>query len=202
MVLLAVLDYGLGNLRSICRGLEKVGARVRVTAERSIIRRSDAIVLPGVGAFRDAIEKMLPIKDEVLKSLSEGKPLLGVCLGLQLLFTESTEGGLYKGLNILKGEVQRLPPTVKIPHMGWNSIEIVREDPIVEGIISGSYAYFVHSYFSNPVNKDITVAETVYGVTFPSIVSKAPVYATQFHPEKSGKTGLQILKSFVNIVRR
>lgn len=201
MVKIAVIDYGLGNLRSIKRGLEEVKSEANVTHKKEDMIDADAIVLPGVGAFQEAIKNLGPISDVILDQIQEGKPLLGICLGLQLLFTTSTEGGLHKGLDIFKGKVVQLPLHVKVPHMGWNTLRIVKPDsPLFEGISGGAYVYFVHSYYGDVENEDEIVSKTYYGTDFASALSKDQIFATQFHPEKSGVTGLQILKNFVEYV--
>jgi glutamine amidotransferase len=197
-----VVNYGVGNLRSIKRGLEKAGAAVEITHNPTGLRRSDAIVLPGVGAFAPAVKNMAPIADVVAEAMKEGKPILGVCLGLQLLFTRSSEGGSIRGLDFLSGDIIKLPETVKTPQMGWNTLNIVQSHPLLEGIKDGSYVYFVHSYYPQPSDPDVIVATTEYGVKFPSMVAKKNLFATQFHPEKSSKTGLTMLKNFVRIVKR
>jgi len=199
---IAIVDYGLGNLRSIKRGLQEVRSEPYITHEKKEITDADAVVLPGVGAFGEAAKNLKPISETVLDQIREGKPLLGICLGLQLLFTTSTEGGLHKGLGIFKGRVIQLPPNVKVPHMGWNTLRIVKPDsPILAGISDGAYVYFVHSYYGDAENEDEIISKTDYGKEFPSAVSKGQIFATQFHPEKSGKTGLQILRNFVEYVK-
>jgi len=197
-----VVNYGVGNLRSVKRGIERSGAKVLITRNPKDLIESDAIVLPGVGAFAEAVKNLSPLSAVVTQSVKDGKPLFGICLGLQLLFTRSYEGGSTDGLNLIPGDVVKLPDGVKIPEMGWNTIEIVRPHPLLEGVQNNSYAYFVHSYVAQPSRQEITVATTEYGVKFPSIVAKQNVFATQFHPEKSGKTGLLILRNFVKIVKR
>ena len=199
---MAVVNYGVGNLRSIRRGLEKSGAAVEITHSPPKLRSSDAIVLPGVGAFAPAVKNMAPIADVVAEAINDGKPILGVCLGLQLLFTRSSEGGSIRGLDFISGEVVKLPETVKTPQMGWNTLNIERAHPLLEGVKDGSYVYFVHSYYPQPTDPNVIVATTEYGVRFPSMVAKKNLFATQFHPEKSSKTGLNILKNFVKIVKR
>ncbi len=200
---IAIVDYVVGNLLSVRKALERIGAYTHITRATQELERADAIVLPGVGAFRDAQENLKGLTLTILKHLELGKPLLGICLGLQLLFTESTEGGTYTGMNYFRGRVVKLPAGVKAPHMGWNTLDIVqRGNPIVEGLSSGVYVYFVHSYYGELEEKRDTVAETEYGVRFPSILSRGCAYATQFHPEKSGKAGLKLLENFVGIVRR
>lgn len=206
MVTIAVLNYGAGNLRSISNGLRKAGSKPQIITAPSNIKSTDAVVLPGVGAFRDAInnlkEFIVPIKD----SVNEGKTLLGICLGLQLLFTESEEGGLYQGMDLLPGRVVKLPNTVKIPQIGWNSLEIVKKDnPLFNGkfqIKNGAFVYFVHSYYGKLKKEELIIAETEYGVTLPSVISDGQIFATQFHPEKSGEVGLKILENFVDFVKR
>ena len=199
----AILDLGIGNLRSISRGLEYAGIKTRITSASKDLREADSIVLPGVGAFEDAIKNLNLLKDSLFEEISFGKPILGVCLGMQLMFEESTEGGLHKGLGIFKGRVVRFPRVegLKIPQMGWNSLNILKQDPLVDGVDDGSYVYFVHSYYPNSL--DGAVAKTSYGVDFPWIVSKNDqIFATQFHPEKSGDIGLKILENFVKIVKK
>ncbi len=195
---IAIVDYGMGNLRSAYRGLEKGSAKPLITDRVEEIEASDAIVLPGVGAFEDAMANLYPLREVIIRE-AEKKPLLGICLGLQLLFTSSEEGE-GEGLNLIRGRVVRLPSGVKIPHMGWNSIEVKRDSRLLDGIKSGDYFYFVHSYYALP-EEDVVVATTSYGVEVPAIVEKGNVFATQFHPEKSGRLGLRLLKNFVDIAR-
>jgi glutamine amidotransferase len=199
---ISVVNYGVGNLRSVKMGIEKSGAKVLVTRNPKDLIESDAIVLPGVGAFAEAVKNLSPLSGVVTRSAKDGKPLFGICLGLQLLFTRSYEGGSTDGLNLISGDVVKLPEGVKIPEMGWNTIEIVRPHPLLEGVQNNSYVYFVHSYVAQPSRQEVTVATTEYGVKFPSMVARQNVFATQFHPEKSGKIGLVILRNFVKIVKR
>ncbi len=199
---MAVVNYGVGNLRSIRRGLEKSGATVKITHSPNDLLSSDAIVLPGVGAFAPAVKNMAPIADVVAEAMKNGTPILGVCLGLQLLFTRSNEGGSVKGLDFISGDIVKLPDTVKTPQMGWNTLNIVQSHPLLEGVKDGSYVYFVHSYYPQPTDSDVVVATTEYGVRFASMVAQKNLFATQFHPEKSSKTGLTMLKNFVRIVKR
>jgi len=198
----AVVNYGVGNLRSIRKGLEKSGATVQITHNPKDLRSSDAIVLPGVGAFAPAVKNMAPITDVVAEAMKNGTPILGVCLGLQLLFTRSSEGGSVRGLDFISGEVVKLPESLKIPQMGWNTINFANSHPLLEGIKDHSYVYFVHSYYPQPTDPKVIVATTEYGVRFASMVAKKNIFATQFHPEKSSKTGLTILKNFVRITKR
>lgn len=199
---MAIIDYGIGNLRSISNGLKKVNTEIILTHDKNDMDSSDALVLPGVGAFKGAIDKLMPISGIILDQVNQGKPLLGVCLGLQLLFTTSTEGGIYKGLDLYKGEVLKLPNTVKVPHMGWNTLDFKKPDnPLLNGIETGSYVYFVHSYYGDVKNQADIVTTTNYGVSFPSILANKQVFSTQFHPEKSGDTGLKMLKNFRDYVK-
>lgn len=200
-----VIDYGVGNLRSLQRGLERADATVSISADPDKISAADALVLPGVGAYGECVKNSRPFLD-VLHEAAKDTPILGVCVGLQLLFTDSTEGvpagETIEGLDLIPGRVKRLPSTeVKVPHMGWNELTIERDHPIVEGIEDGDYAYFVHSYASEVAEH--TVVSCDYGFDFAAIASneQGNVMGTQFHPEKSGETGLQILQNFVNYAR-
>ncbi|MBS7246948.1 MAG: imidazole glycerol phosphate synthase subunit HisH [Candidatus Jordarchaeales archaeon] len=199
--MMCVIDYGVGNLRSITKGLEKAGATVKLTTKIEDILNAEAIVLPGVGAFKDAVKKMEPLKEVLLKEVEDGKPILGICLGLQILFEESFEGGRCEGLALIKGRVIRLPSEVKVPHIGWNTIKIKKKNPLLREVNDGAYVYFVHSYYATPDNEEVIVATTKYGVEFPSVICDGNIFATQFHPEKSGEVGLKILRNFVAIVK-
>lgn len=206
MVNIGIINYGAGNLRSISNGLRKAGSETRIITTPSEIKFMDAVVLPGVGAFRDAINNLKDYIDPIKDAISEGKTLLGICLGLQLLFTESEEGGLHKGMDLLPGKVIILPDTVKIPQIGWNDLEIVKKDnPLFNGkfqIKNGAFVYFVHSYYGDLKKEDLIIAKTEYGVTFSSVISDGQIFATQFHPEKSGEVGLKILENFVDFLRK
>jgi len=196
------VNYGVGNLRSVKRGLEKSGARVLITHNPEDLIECDAIVLPGVGAFAAAVKNLAPLTGALKQSAEDGKPLFGICLGLQLLFTRSSEGESADGLDLISGDIVKLPDNVKTPQMGWNTVDIVQFHPLLDGVNNHSYAYFVHTYIPQPSERNVIVATTEYGVKFPSVIAKQNLFATQFHPEKSGKTGLTILKNFVRIVRR
>jgi len=198
----SIVNYGVGNLRSVKRGLEKSGAKVLITHNPKDLNKSDAIVLPGVGAFATAVKNIAPLSDVVTQLVDDRKPLFGICLGLQLLFTRSSENGSTDGLDLISGDIVKLPNSVKLPQMGWNAVDIVQSHPLLEGVQNHSYAYFVHTYILQPSERNVIVATTEYGVKFPSVIAKQNLFATQFHPEKSGKTGLTILKNFVKIVKR
>ncbi len=196
------MNYGVGNLRSVKRGLEKSGAKVLITRKPKELSKSDAMVFPGVGAFAAAVKNLSPLSGVVTQSVKDERPLLGICLGLQLLFTRSYEGGSKAGLNLISGDIVKLPDSVKLPQMGWNTVDIVRSHPLLEGVQNHFFAYFVHTYVSQPSEQKVIVATTEYGVEFPSVIVKQNLFATQFHPEKSAKIGLTILKNFVKIVKR
>jgi len=198
----SVVNYGVGNLRSVKRGLERSGAEVLITRNPKDISASDAIVLPGVGAFAAAVKNLAPLSGVMKQSVKDGKPLFGICLGLQLIFTRSSEGGSIDGLDFISGDIVKLPDSVKIPQMGWNTVDMVQFHPLLEGIQNHFYAYFVHSYVPQPSEQNVIVATTQYGVRFPSVIAKKNLFATQFHPEKSSKNGLTILKNFIKIVER
>ena len=198
-----IIDYGVGNLRSLQRGLERAGATVTISDDPTEIAAADALVLPGVGAYGECVTNSKPFHD-VLIEAAEDTPILGVCVGLQLMFTESTEGvpdgETIPGLDLIPGRVERLPNDgVNVPHMGWNELTIDRNHPLVDGVSDGDYAYFVHSYASTVA--DHTIASCDYGFDFVAIAANEAgnVMGTQFHPEKSGETGLQILRNFVSI---
>ena len=198
-----VVDYGLGNLRSITRGLERAGAGVAVSDDPGAIDDADGVVLPGVGAFGEGMENAGPFRDALLDVAAGDTPLFGICLGMQMLLTESEEAeragqGEARGLDLVPGRNVRFPAGQTVPHMGWNELQVEREHPLVEGV-EGEYAYFVHSYYADPDDADAVVASTDYGVRFPAVVAdrSGTVFGTQFHPEKSGETGLRILRNFV-----
>ena len=201
-MLIGIVDYGVGNLRSLENAFRKVGADCVISNIEKDLANSDGLILPGVGAFRDAINNLEPLSSFLFEYIKEGKPILGVCLGMQLLFSESTEDGLFKGLDIIKGRVVKLPSSVKIPHIGWNTLIINNKStPLLRDVPDNSYVYFVHSYYPVPENPKVTVALTEYGVRFPSIMGDRNVCATQFHPEKSGRVGIKILENFAKFCR-
>ncbi len=200
--MIAIIDYGVGNLRSVQKGLEKVGQEAKIVQDPEAIRQASGVVLPGVGAFTDAMKSLAERGlIEVVKEVAlSGKPFLGICLGMQLLFEASEEGEPIPGLALMKGKVRRLPPGLKVPHMGWNQLEIASPTPIIKGVEPGSAYYFVHSYYVDPTEKELVTTWTEYGIKFPSIVTKNNIVGIQFHPEKSSTLGLQILKNFGEMI--
>jgi glutamine amidotransferase len=197
----AIIDYGVGNLLSLKCALEKVGLSTTIGLSTRQIKKADAIALPGVGNFSAAAVKLDAVKEELVDAVKSGIPVFGICLGLQLFFPESEEGA-GKGLALFEGKNVRLPNSVKVPHMGWNTLRIVKQNEILDGVDDESYVYFVHSLYPVPVDKEIVCAETDYGATFTSAIAAKNVYGTQFHPEKSGDIGLKILKNFAKLVTR
>lgn len=201
--MIAVVDYGMGNLCSVANAFAKLGEVVKITDSPREITSADGVVLPGVGAFSDAMGCLgrKGLDEAVIKCAERGIPLLGICLGFQMLFSVSFENGEHKGLGIFPGEVRQLPPGVKVPHMGWNQIEIRNRSPLLRGVEEGTFFYFVHSYYVDPEDKGITAAATSYGRSFTSVVSKGNVHGVQFHPEKSSSRGLVILNNFGEMVK-
>lgn len=199
---IVVVDYGMGNLRSVSKALEKVGAKVKVSSSPKDILRADKLVVPGVGAFKDAMAELKSRRliEPIKKFVGTGKPFLGLCLGLQLIFSKSEEGGRIKGIGLVKGKVIKFKSKkLKIPHMGWNQLKVRGECPLLKGIPERTYVYFVHSYYAVPENNKYVAAWTDYGVRFPSVICSKNIYATQFHPEKSQELGLKILRNFVKL---
>ena len=198
--MIAIVDYGMGNLRSVSKAFEAVGHRAVVTRDKETIRNASHVVLPGVGAFGDCMANLerFELVEPIRSTVQSGKPFLGICLGLQLLFTESEEFGVHKGLGIILGKVRKftLDPVLKVPHMGWNQVNLQRPCPLFKGIADGSYWYFVHSYFVDPVDHTLAAATTTYGIQFVSSIWKDNIVACQFHPEKSQSVGLQLVKNF------
>ena len=204
--MITIIDYGMGNLRSVQKAFEKYCSNVVVSSSPKDIIKADKIILPGVGAFRVAMDELKkrdliePIKD----SIEKGKPFLGICLGLQLLFSESEEGEKIKGLDIIKGKVKRFKEKngLKIPHMGWNRVKLKVKSlgfKVMDGVENGSYMYFVHSYYAAPEDKNVILCETDYGGNFTSGICRGNVYGFQFHPEKSQSLGLKIVENFVKL---
>lgn len=220
--MIAVIDYDMGNLRSVEKAFEKIGAKARVTRDPGVIKDASHIVLPGVGAFKDCMSSLekYGLIDPIIRSIEAGKPFLGICLGLQLLFDESSEFGRHKGLGLISGKVVRFAPhmqaeapsagpagpggaggagELKVPHMGWNDVRKKKDSLLLKGIPDGSFFYFVHSYYAVPDDEPVTLTATSYGVEFASSIEKDNITACQFHPEKSQKKGLKVLKNFSEI---
>ena len=202
---IAVIDYGMGNLLSVAKALESIGCSVTVTADPAMLETSDGLVLPGVGSFKDCMDNLVrkQLVEPIKQFVASGRPFLGICLGLQVLFSESLEFGHTKGLDIIPGRVAPFPAGsgVKIPHMGWNSVHILGETPILRGIPDNSYFYFVHSYCVVPDSEKLIATSTDYGGEFVSSIRKDNVFACQFHPEKSQRLGLQLLKNFHEVTQ-
>jgi glutamine amidotransferase len=208
--MIAVIDYGMGNLRSVVKGFEKVGVRAEVTGDPDVVIAADGIVLPGVGAFGMAMEHLRRsgLDEAVKTAVAARTPFLGICLGLQLLFTESDEFGPVRGLDIIPGRVVRFfpegaPAGIKIPHMGWNSLQRHTPSPVLADIPDGTHVYFVHSYYVVPDDPAVIAATTEYGgQPFAAAVTQGPLFACQFHPEKSSELGLRMLRNFGMLVQQ
>ena len=205
--MIAIVDYGVGNLRSVQKALERVGAMAVVSADPATLDAAQGIVLPGVGAFGDGMAQLQTrhLVEPVLRQVAQDKPLLGICLGMQLLFDESEEMGLHQGLGLLPGRVVRFPEgDLKVPHIGWNQLHLASARPemeILSGIAPGAHAYFVHSYYVVPAEPADVLATTDYGLEFAAVVGRDRVWGAQFHPEKSQEVGLQLLANFWRLVQ-
>lgn len=206
--MIAIIDYDMGNLLSVQKAFEKLGFEARVTREKNVIRDSSHVVLPGVGAFKDCMANLdrFNLIDPIKDVCASGKPFLGICLGLQLLFDKGFEQGEHDGLGIIKGRVIRFPKPhheavseFKVPHMGWNTIEKKKDSALLDGIEDNGYFYFVHSYYAEPEDQSITLTTTDYGVEFTSSIEKDNIMACQFHPEKSQRLGLRLLENFMGV---
>jgi glutamine amidotransferase len=199
--MILIIDYGMGNLRSVQKAFEQAESNVHISSSYSDIERADRLVLPGVGAFGDAVRNIdkLNLKEPIIEFIHKGKPFLGICLGLQLLFTDSAEKGSFRGFDIVKGSVLQFSDTLKVPQIGWNQISIAKETPIFQGIPSGTFFYFVHSFFVSPIDKNVTAGITSYGIDYTSAIAVDNMFGVQFHPEKSQRFGLQLIKNFCKI---
>jgi glutamine amidotransferase len=204
--MITIVDYGRGNLWSVQNGLARVGAVVRVSAEPEVVARADAVVFPGVGAFRDCLQNLMArgLDQALCEVIAAGRPVLAICVGMQVLLAASEEFGYSPGLAVLGGTVRRFPDNMyvqsrrlKVPHMGWNQLHLQRSCPLLDGIPDGAFTYFVHSYYAEPTDARLVVAYTDYGKEFASVLWRDNLYATQFHPEKSQTHGLRILRNFV-----
>jgi glutamine amidotransferase len=210
--MIAIVDCGMGNLRSVHKAFERVGHAATITQDPEAIREAKAVVLPGQGAFRDCIAHLVDheLLEPVLEFIRSGRPYLGICLGLQLLLTESEEFGCHKGMNVIQGRVGRFPVgmcdslgnRLKVPHMGWNQVSFRKRPPIFEGIPDRPFFYFAHSYFVQPLNEGVVATTTDYGVPFVSSIWHEQLFGVQFHPEKSQAHGLQLLKNFGDLVNQ
>ncbi len=201
--MIAVVDYGRGNLGSVEKALGNLGMRAIVTQDPRVVSDAEAVVLPGDGAFHDAMAALqsLGLLEPIRECLDGGRPFLGICLGYQLLFTESEEFGQGKGLDVIPGAVRRFPPGLKVPHMGWNQVEHHGDLCLFEGIPAGAHFYFVHSYYPETTDSSLRIATCTYAVTFPAAVERRGLFATQFHPEKSQRWGRRLLENFAAYVR-
>ena len=201
--MIAIIDYDAGNIRSVEKALIALGEQPVITRDKETILAADKLILPGVGAFGDTMERLhqYGLVDVIRSAVKKGTPLLGICLGLQLLFERSDESDGVEGLGILKGEILKIPdcPGLKIPHMGWNSLEIKPVTRLFAGVPDGSYVYFVHSYYLKAADPEIVAATTEYSTHIHAAVEQGNVFACQFHPEKSSEVGLQILKNFISL---
>ncbi len=197
-----IIDYGMGNLRSVEKAIQAVGGHPLISGDPQVLLQAERLILPGVGAFGDAMENLRRqgLDAAIRSAVSAGKPLLGLCLGLQLLFTESDEFGRHEGLNLIPGKVKRFEdPGLRVPHVGWNQIEGAQPDPLMNGVGEGSYFYFVHSYYVEPDRPEYVLRRTTYGRRFCSIACKDKIWGAQFHPEKSQDSGKKLLRNFLEI---
>ena len=198
-----IVDYGAGNLRSVARAVARAGYEPLVTSEPAAVERAEVVILPGVGAAADTMSNLTRcgLVEPIRQYIAGGRPFLGVCMGMQALFSVSEEGGEHHCLGILPGRVRRLPDGLKVPHMGWNSVRQRLPHPVFEGIADGAFFYFVHSYYPDPEDRSVVAGETSYGLTFAAVVATANIVATQFHPEKSGEAGLRLYDNFLRLAR-
>ena len=198
-----IVDYGAGNLRSVARAVARAGYEPVITSEPTAVERAEVVILPGVGAAADTMSNLTRcgLVEPIRQYIAGGRPFLGVCMGLQALLTVSEEGGEHRCLDILPGRVRRLPDGLKVPHMGWNSLRQCQPHPVFEGIADGAFFYFVHSYYADPEDRSVVAGETSYGVTFAAVVATGNIVATQFHPEKSGESGLRLYENFLRLAR-
>ncbi|MFY3739982.1 MAG: glutamine amidotransferase [Candidatus Nitrosomirales archaeon] len=201
MVRVAIFDYGSGNLFSLKAALERLGASVEIITKLENLDRFDGLILPGVGNFDPAIKSIKNYRQQLDKAIESGMPMLGICLGMEMLFNRSEEGKL-KGLSILDGDVVMLPKKVKIPHMGWNNLSIVGKSKLLQGLKDNAWVYFVHSYRAKPKDRNIVVANSEYGTEFPAVIERENLFGTQFHPEKSSDVGAVMLKNFLRECER
>ncbi|MBI4296439.1 MAG: imidazole glycerol phosphate synthase subunit HisH [Chloroflexi bacterium] len=202
--MVTIIDYGAGNLRSVVNAISRLGYRAEITSAPDVLRRAQAVMLPGVGAAGDAMRSLrkLGLMEPIREYIAQGRPFFGVCLGLQILLTETEEGGRQECLGIIQGKVRKLPSGVKIPHMGWNQVRQKMAHPVFKGIPDGANFYFVHSYYAEPEDGSLVAGETDYNISFCSVIARDNLVATQFHPEKSGDLGLKIYDNFIRLAVR
>lgn len=202
--MIAIIDYGMGNLRSVAKGFEKMGVSVKVTNDPAVVEESEGAILPGVGAFSEAMRNLrdLGMVDAIYRFIETGKPFMGICLGMQLLLESSEEWGATTGLGIFPGKVRHFPPGLKIPQIGWNTVSYKKTCPLFNNVPENSAFYFVHSYYVEPADPVITTGTTDYIIEFASVVANKNVFGIQFHPEKSSALGLQILQNFGGLVEK
>ncbi|MDP2729678.1 MAG: imidazole glycerol phosphate synthase subunit HisH [Dehalococcoidales bacterium] len=198
---ITIIDYGSGNLRSVANAINKLGYQPEVTSSPDEVLSARVVILPGVGAAADTVAslKKLGLVNPIRHLIAEGRPFFGVCIGLQVLFTATEEGGRHECLDIIPGRVRRLPQGLKIPHMGWNQVKQTKSHPIFDGIANEANFYFVHSYYAEPEDKSFVIGETEYGISMASVIARGNLIATQFHPEKSGELGLKMYDNFIKI---
>jgi glutamine amidotransferase len=199
---IAIIDYGMGNLRSVQKAFEHIGVDAEVTADADTLKLADGAVLPGVGAYADCMRNLTEtgIVPFIHEFIATGRPFLGICLGMQLFFESSLEGGLFQGLGIFAGQVVPLPRDRVVPHMGWNSLRILQPEPLLKGLPENPFVYFVHSYHAEPADPSVLSATADYGIAVTAAAQRGNIYGTQFHPEKSGDVGLQILRNFSELL--
>jgi glutamine amidotransferase len=199
--MITIVDYKLNNLRSLANTLQRLGCEVRVTSKPEDVRNAAKLVLPGVGAFGDAMRNLrhYGLLEPFVEKVRSGVPTLGICLGMHLLFTESEEFGIHRGLELIPGRVVKLPASLRVPHMGWNQLHLKQSNGLIEGIEESSFVYFVHSFYVSPVSSDIVIATTDYEIEFPAIAHFQNIWATQFHPEKSQRVGERLLDNFARL---
>lgn len=207
--MIALIDYGAGNIQSVIKALEYIGCEdICVTRDKAVLEQADAAILPGVGSFGHAMDclNQSGLTEPVKAFIASGKPFLGICLGLQMLFEESEESPGVAGLGVLKGKICLIPceygMDLKIPHIGWNSLDIKKPEGIFTGIADGAYVYFVHSYYLKAEDRDVVSSQTHYGVAIDASIQQGNLFATQFHPEKSGEVGIQMLRNFVSLIHK